>query len=160
MSRNNANETSVLAQDPFPQAGYITPDNNALAAGFAHIAIPCGACASMYEQEYQMIILLRMIGVLWALGIMAMPLATAAEPPGTMAAQSHAVMDSVNINTASAEQMAKVLRGIGLRKALAIVRYREENGPFSRPDDITKVKGIGGFTFRRNRDRIIIMDEQ
>ena len=49
----------------------------------------------------------------------------------------------VNINAASAEEIAQALDGIGQRKALAVVTYREKNGPFQNPQDITLVKGIG-----------------
>ena len=36
----------------------------------------------------------------------------------------------VNVNTASAEEIAEGLDGVGLRKAEAIIDYREQNGPF------------------------------
>ncbi|MFH4210126.1 helix-hairpin-helix domain-containing protein, partial [Acinetobacter baumannii] len=36
----------------------------------------------------------------------------------------------VSINHASAEQRAQALNGVGLKKAQAIVSYREEYGPF------------------------------
>ena len=49
----------------------------------------------------------------------------------------------VNINKASAEQIADALKGIGMAKAQAIVKYRKKNGKFKKPEDITKVKGIG-----------------
>jgi len=49
----------------------------------------------------------------------------------------------VNINKASAEQIADALKGIGKAKAQAIVKYRKKNGKFKKPEDITKVKGIG-----------------
>lgn len=38
----------------------------------------------------------------------------------------------VSINTASAEDLARVMNGVGLKKAQAIVSYREEYGPFKR----------------------------
>ncbi len=49
----------------------------------------------------------------------------------------------VNINKASAEQIADALKGIGMAKAQAIVKYRKKNGKFKKPEDIVKVKGIG-----------------
>jgi len=62
----------------------------------------------------------------------------------------------VNINTASAEVLSDALNGVGLVKAQAIVAYRQDNGPFARPDDLEKVKGIGVATVDRNRTRIIV----
>lgn len=41
----------------------------------------------------------------------------------------------VSINTASAEDLARVMNGVGLKKAQAIVSYREEYGPFKTVDD-------------------------
>lgn len=61
---------------------------------------------------------------------------------------------SVNINTASAEQMATVLNGVGLKKAQAIVEYREKNGAFTQIEQLEEVKGIGASLIERNRDRL------
>ena len=49
---------------------------------------------------------------------------------------------AVDINTASAEQLAKAIKGIGPTKAAAIVKYRETTGPFKSVDDLSKVPGI------------------
>ena len=62
----------------------------------------------------------------------------------------------VNINTASAEQIAEALNGIGLSKAQAIVEYRETYGLFDRADEIVFVRGIGDATFERNKEDILI----
>ena len=48
----------------------------------------------------------------------------------------------VNINTASAEVLSS-LEGIGASKAQSIIRYRENNGPFTKKEDLLKVEGIG-----------------
>lgn len=61
----------------------------------------------------------------------------------------------VNINTAGLEELC-TLKGIGPAKAEAIIRYREEQGPFSTPEDLTKVKGIGTKTLENNLSRIRI----
>ncbi len=50
--------------------------------------------------------------------------------------------EEININTATAEQLDKGLKGIGPTKATAIVKYRETNGPFASVNDLTKVPGI------------------
>lgn len=65
-----------------------------------------------------------------------------------------APMVSVNINTASADEIAEVLQGVGAAKAQAIVDYREQNGAFASVDDLTAVKGIGPSTLANNGDRI------
>ena len=62
----------------------------------------------------------------------------------------------VNINTASAEQIAEALNGIGLSKAQAIVDYREAYGLFSSADEIVFVRGIGDATYQDNKDDILV----
>jgi len=54
--------------------------------------------------------------------------------------------DLVDINTATADQLAEDLPGIGPVRAEAIVRWREANGPFRRLEDLEKVRGIGEKT--------------
>lgn len=61
----------------------------------------------------------------------------------------------VDINRASAEELQR-LWNVGPVTAAAIVRWRQENGPFARPRDIVKVHGIGPKTFERNRARITV----
>jgi competence protein ComEA len=64
---------------------------------------------------------------------------------------------SVNINTASADELVK-LEKIGPQYAARIVEYREKNGPFKAPEDIMNVAGIGPKTYEMNKDRIVISD--
>ncbi len=62
--------------------------------------------------------------------------------------------DTVNINQASAQEIADALQGVGLAKAEEIVRYRDSNGAFKHADELVNVKGIGLATVEKNRDRI------
>ena len=62
----------------------------------------------------------------------------------------------VNINTASAEEIAEALNGIGPSKAQAIVDYREAYGEFSRADEIVFVRGIGTSTYENNKADILV----
>jgi len=61
----------------------------------------------------------------------------------------------ININTASADELVQ-LKGIGPKKAEAIIEFRENNGPFELPEDFMKVPGIGPKTFETNKDRISV----
>ncbi len=56
----------------------------------------------------------------------------------------------VSINTASADDLARVMNGVGLKKAQAIVGYREEYGPFKTLDDLKQVPGMGSALVERN----------
>ncbi len=63
--------------------------------------------------------------------------------------------ETVNINTADAKTIDRVLIGIGPSKAEAIVAYRKANGAFRSPDQLASVKGIGLATIEKNRGRIV-----
>jgi competence protein ComEA len=62
--------------------------------------------------------------------------------------------ETVNINVADAETLSRQLVGVGQSRAEAIVRYRDEFGPFFTVEDLLQVKGIGKSTLERNRQRI------
>lgn len=64
--------------------------------------------------------------------------------------------ERVNINTADAASLDRVLVNIGPSKAQAIVAYRKANGPFRSIDQLALVKGVGLKTIEKNRDRIVL----
>ena len=61
---------------------------------------------------------------------------------------------SVNINTADAATLAAALNGVGIKKAEAIIAYREQKGKFTSPEQLLEVKGIGQATLDKNKDKI------
>lgn len=65
----------------------------------------------------------------------------------------------ININTASIEELEQ-LKGVGSAYAAKIVEYREQNGPFTAPEDIMNVQGIGDKTFDENKDIIVVEDQK
>ena len=82
--------------------------------------------------------------------------AFAAAPAPRPAARPMAATERVNINTADAGTLDRVLVNVGPSKAEAIVAYRKTNGPFRSIDQLALVKGIGLKTIERNRDRILL----
>lgn len=54
----------------------------------------------------------------------------------------------VNLNTAGVEELDE-LPGVGEATARAIIEDREANGPFSAPEDLMRVSGIGEKKFER-----------
>ena len=62
----------------------------------------------------------------------------------------------ININTASAVEIAGAMKGVGLKTADAIVRYRKTNGPFKTIKSVTKVKGVGDKTLLKNKGVIVL----
>ena len=61
----------------------------------------------------------------------------------------------VNINTASKEEL-NALPGIGPVKAEAIIKYREEKGPFKSVDELKNVYGIGDKILDRLKSEISV----
>jgi competence ComEA-like helix-hairpin-helix protein len=71
----------------------------------------------------------------------------------TAADASSQAGEKININNASAEELAKI-KGIGRTIAERIVEYRYQNGSFASIDDIKDVKGVGVALFEKIRNRI------
>lgn len=71
-------------------------------------------------------------------------------PSGQVSSQG-----KVNINTASAEELM-TLDGVGEATADKIIAYRQENGSFSRIEEIKEVSGIGEKKFEAMKDAITV----
>ncbi|MDA3556436.1 MULTISPECIES: ComEA family DNA-binding protein [Acinetobacter] len=59
----------------------------------------------------------------------------------------------VHLNQANIDELQK-LKGIGEKKAQAIVEYRQKNGGFKNIDEFKNVKGIGPAIFEKNKTRL------
>lgn len=66
-----------------------------------------------------------------------------------------AVSNLVNINTAE-EAVLCTLPGIGSGKAASIITYRQEQGAFTKIEDILKVDGIKNGVYTKLKDRITV----
>ncbi|HFD80942.1 MAG TPA: helix-hairpin-helix domain-containing protein [Gammaproteobacteria bacterium] len=62
----------------------------------------------------------------------------------------------IDINSADSQMLVDELVGIGPQKAMAIVRYRQQHGPFQRVEDLALVNGIGARTVEQNRGRMTV----
>lgn len=67
-----------------------------------------------------------------------------------------AMAKPLNINTATAEEIATTMKGVGSSKSKAIIEFREKHGKFERLDEIMRVKGIGFATLDKNREKITV----
>lgn len=61
----------------------------------------------------------------------------------------------ININRASMEEL-DTLPGVGVSTAERIIADRTENGPFSAPEDLKRVSGIGDKKYTALADRICV----
>ena len=63
--------------------------------------------------------------------------------------------DNLNINTATLAELT-TLKGIGEKKAQAILEHREKQGKFTSVEQLADVTGIGPATLEANRDMVIV----
>jgi len=72
--------------------------------------------------------------------------ARAATPTKGADGAATAATGTINLNSASAEQIALLPR-VGLKLAERVVAYRKTNGPFKKVEDLMEVKGVGEKLF-------------
>lgn len=95
-------------------------------------------------------ILTLLTATLLACGTLLAPTLVQAQEPAATHTEA-----TVNLNTATVAELS-TLKGIGPIKAEAIVRFRDEHGPFSSIDDMMAVKGIGEKTVDKNRTLVSV----
>jgi competence protein ComEA len=49
----------------------------------------------------------------------------------------------INLNTANVQQLIQTVKGIGKKRAEAIIHYRETHGQFKSVEDLANVRGLG-----------------
>jgi len=79
---------------------------------------------------------------------------TAKQP--SSATSNKVSLNKVNLNKANAEDIALVLKGVGLVKAQAIIMYRNKHGDFKAIEELASVKGIGVATIAKNHSKIML----
>jgi len=69
------------------------------------------------------------------------------------------VMAGINVNSASPQEMAEALHGVGMKKAQAIYDYCRKN-VCKKAEDLLHVKGIGQKTLDKIKDDLVFDDVQ
>ena len=67
--------------------------------------------------------------------------------------------EAININTADKDALMSAIRGVGEKRAEAIIAYREQNGPFKSIEELAEVRGIGASIVEANMDNLSIDDK-
>ena len=75
--------------------------------------------------------------------------------PQSSAAEPSPAKQCINLNTAT-EQELMTLAGVGEVMARKIVEYREQNGPFRRPQDVIIIDGFSERKYRAISDQICV----
>ena len=63
--------------------------------------------------------------------------------------------NAVDINAANLETLMSI-KGIGEKRATAIIAYREQYGSFKSVDELTYVKGVSESLVEKNRDSLAV----
>lgn len=71
--------------------------------------------------------------------------------------QSIIAAKPVNINIATEDELMK-LKGVGEKRAKAIIHYRKKHGRFKSINEIKRVPGFGARFIQDNKDLIVIKD--
>lgn len=66
---------------------------------------------------------------------------------------------TININTADKELLMSI-KGVGEKRAEAIIAYRKQNGPFKSVDQLSEIKGLGQYFVDSNRDVLVVKDKK
>jgi competence protein ComEA len=69
------------------------------------------------------------------------------QPPNTSASTRESNRSCINLNTATAEELAE-LPGIGEVMSRRIIEYRERHGQFRRPQDVIIIEGFSERKYR------------
>lgn len=70
--------------------------------------------------------------------------------------QTVAIAATVNINTATAAELAQALTGVGVKRAEQIVALREQIGKFTAVEQLLEVKGIGPRFLEKNASKLTL----
>lgn len=75
-------------------------------------------------------------------------------------AAAEATFETININTATEQELTTKLDGIGPAKAKAIVVHRAKYGEFKSLEDLCKVDGISRVTLARLKPYLRLVDDE
>ena len=67
--------------------------------------------------------------------------------------------EMININTAGKESLMTI-KGIGEKRAEAIIGWRQKHGPFKSVDDLAEISGIGKSIIDDNRNSLTVGPKQ
>ena len=75
---------------------------------------------------------------------------------GLLASGAVYAAEPININEADAETLAMAIKGVGVKRAEAIIAYRKQNGPFTSVDELVNVQGIGTKMLEDSRSKLTV----
>lgn len=83
----------------------------------------------------------KVFAAVLALFVLSLPLQAVSQLPSAKALETTPV--KIDLNKADALTLSKSVKGIGQKRAAAIISYREKQGRFNSVEELAKVKGFG-----------------
>lgn len=77
-----------------------------------------------------------------SLCVISIPANAINNPPKSLISNACQSSPKIDLNKAGIQTLSKSIKGIGQKRAEAIVKYREEHGKFMSVKDLSKVKGF------------------
>lgn len=84
-----------------------------------------------------------LFAVVWSLLVVIFPSHAATNQLDVVPATSQKSSAKVDLNKADIKTLAKAFKGIGQKRAEAIIKYRESNGGFKSVEELSQVRGLG-----------------
>ena len=94
-----------------------------------------------------------MMAAIVAIAVSATALSAQSKAPAAKTVATAAA--PVNLNTATAEQLASI-PGVGPKMAERIIEYRQKNGGFKKVEDLMNVSGVGEKSFLKMKPLITV----
>lgn len=81
--------------------------------------------------------------IVLSLFFVSIPLNAANIAPSPQTTAESSTSAKIDLNKADSSALSGSVKGIGQKRAEAIVKYREDHGKFNSLEDLAKVKGLG-----------------
>jgi competence protein ComEA len=96
----------------------------------------------------------RFLAVFLSLFVVAIPVQAVSSLKTPPAKQTVAVSDKIDLNKADLSTLTGSFKGIGKKRAEAIIAYRENHKGFKSLEELAEVKGFGPRFIEANRDKL------
>lgn len=96
----------------------------------------------------------RFLAVFLSLFVVTIPVQAVSSLKTPPAKQTAAVSDKIDLNKADLSTLTGSFKGIGKKRAEAIIAYREDHKGFKSLEELAEVKGFGQRFVEANRDKL------
>lgn len=94
------------------------------------------------------------IALVLSIGFLSLPVQAAVQVTKIPTNEAVTVRQKIDLNKADLNQLVGSFKGIGEKRAKAIIEYREKHDGIKSLDDLTKIKGFGKNFVNTNREKL------